>query len=342
MLEDLAEVSGSAWAAILTRRSDSWTGWRISPAAAAAVDSYLRSDAPQRSITTARLFAIDHAGFISDVGHFSEEELRTDAYFQWAKAHGYGHGAAAGFELNTGDLAVVQLMRRTGEPPFSDAELRSVDRLRPHLARATMLAARWRMERLRAATEAMALVGLAAVVLSAEGRVMAANSLAQVLGEHVTWLARDGLALKDPAASAKLKRQVSACASSGSMEAASSFPAWDAGGTVPIIVHVVPLAGERRELFEGGFALVLFTDPIVANPPNPDLVRQIFDLTAAEARVAVLLAQGCSVEEIARAHGVGLSTVRSQAKSILHKLGAHRQAEVIARLGGARAIKPQS
>ena len=76
-----------------------------------------------------------------------------------------------------------------------------------------------------------------------------------------------------------------------------------------------------------------------ANQPDVELIRELFDLTAAEARVAAKLAQGRSVEQIAGAHSVGLSTVRSQAKSILQKLGAHRQAEIAARLGGATGLR---
>lgn len=342
VLQNVANAAGCKWGALLTRRSDAWVGWRISPADTAAVDAYLRSDGPQRSITTERLFSIGHPGFVSDHEHFTKEERRTDGYFQWAKANGFEHGAATGFQLNTGDLAVVQVMRRTGERPLGAADIELLDRFRPHLARAAMLAARWKMERLRAATEALALVGLPAMVLSADCRVMAVNSLAQDLPEHVVWLARDGLALIDTTAHAKLKRQVSACAVSGSIDSASSFPAWDQERKAPMIVHVVPLRGDRRDLFEGGLALVLFTQASAPNQPNAQLIREIFDLTAAEARVAALLAQGRSVEQIANLHGVGQSTVRSQAKSILQKLGAHRQSEIAARLSGAHCIRPLS
>jgi DNA-binding CsgD family transcriptional regulator len=102
-----------------------------------------------------------------------------------------------------------------------------------------------------------------------------------------------------------------------------------------MVVHVVPLKGNRRELFDGGLALVLFTKVGDPNPLGSELIRQIFDLTAAEARVAAQLAQGRSLEQIAIAHRVGLSTVRTQTKSVLQKLGAHRQAEIAVRLGMA-------
>jgi len=202
-----------------------------------------------------------------------------------------------------------------------------------------MLAARWKMEKLRAAAEALALVGIPAAVLTADCRVMAANALAEELSEHLLWLANDRLALSDERASAKLRQQVLACVNFGSAESARSFPAWNSTGTQAVIVHVIPLKGQRRELFDGGLALAVFSPASTPAVPDPDLVRELFDLTAAEARVAAQLAAGRSVEQIASAHRVRPSTVRSQAKSILLKLGAHRQAEVAARLSGARSIR---
>jgi DNA-binding CsgD family transcriptional regulator len=341
VLAELAAAADCAWAALLTRRSDAWLGWRISPSAAGEVDTYLRSEAAQRSITTERLFACDRAGFATDQDLFLEDEYRADSFVQWANAHGFHHGAATGIRLNTGDTAVFQVMRRSGERAFSPCELEPLDALQPHLARAAMLAARWKLERLRAAAEALALVGMAAVVLTADCRVMAANALAGDLGEYVIWRTQDQLALVDDMVSAKLRRQVIACARLGSANCASSFPAWNGAHESAVVVHVIPLKGDRRELFDGGLALVLFTQvgsPVV---PNVELVRELFDLTAAEARVAVQLAAGRSIEEVACAHQVSRSTVQSQTKSILQKVGAHRQSELVARLGIAKPIPPR-
>ena len=51
-------------------------------------------------------------------------------------------------------------------------------------------------------------------------------------------------------------------------------------------------------------------------------------LTAAEAEIAVLLAEGCTVREIAATTGRGYSTVRTHLKHIFTKLGSSRQFEV--------------
>lgn len=342
VLQDVAATSNCAWAALLTRRSDAWLGWRVSPEDADTVDAYLRSDAPQRSVTTDRLFEISHPGFISDHENFSEEERRTDGFFEWALAHGFRHGAATGFQLNTGDVAVVQVMRRLDKPPLNKSDLHHLDRFRPHLARAALLAARWKMERLRAAAQALELVGIPAVVLTAECRAMAANALSQQFAKHLVWLADDKVALSDGIAQAKLRRHVTACATFASSKSAGSFPAWDCERKLPIVVHVVPLKGDRRDLFDGGLALALFTEASPSRQPNPELIRELFDLTPSEARVASLLAVGQTVDQIACLHGVGISTVRSQAKSILFKLGAHRQAEVVVRLCGAQLFRSPS
>lgn len=339
-LDDFANFAGCAWAALLVRRNDAWTGWSVSPSIATELSSYLKSDSARQSITTDRLFAVDRAGFASDEDLFSKDEYQADVFIRWANAHGFHHGAAAGVRLNNGDLAVVQVMRRVGEQRFSMADLSLLDQFRPHLARAAMLAARWKMERVHAATEALALVGLPAVVLTGDCRVVSANALAEKLTSHLLWLANDHLALADRAASTKLQEHVSKCATAGSIYSASSFPTWDVDSKAPVVVHVVPLNGNRRELFNGGLVLSLFTPVGSQAQPDCNLIRELFDLTAAEARVAAHLASGRSIDEIAGAHHVSVSTVRSQAKAILQKIGAHRQAELAARLGGAGALRP--
>ena len=57
-------------------------------------------------------------------------------------------------------------------------------------------------------------------------------------------------------------------------------------------------------------------------------------LTGMESRVAVLLAEGMSVRQIAAATGRKESTIRSHVKHIFVKHGLSRQAELVRRSGG--------
>lgn len=58
-------------------------------------------------------------------------------------------------------------------------------------------------------------------------------------------------------------------------------------------------------------------------------VGKCFDLSPAEAKIAVAIAEGHSPEYIAKKHAVELSTVRTQLKAVYSKTGASRQAELV-------------
>jgi DNA-binding NarL/FixJ family response regulator len=61
--------------------------------------------------------------------------------------------------------------------------------------------------------------------------------------------------------------------------------------------------------------------------PNPDrtlaLLQAAYRLTAAEAAVALSLADGLPPEAIAAARGVSVGTVRVQIRTLFSKLGVH-------------------
>jgi DNA-binding CsgD family transcriptional regulator len=338
VLDQISSLAGGCGAALLTRRSDAWTGWRLTLPGAEHCNSYLQSEAATHSATTPRLIAMKRAGFVADHELFSERDYLADPFMaNYATPAGLHHGAATAIEIPTGDLAVVQVMRRLGAPRFEATDLALLDRLRPHLARAALLAARWRLEKMRAATEALALIGLPAAVVNGNCSVLAANHLVENLTNHVVWLPANVIALKDNEASTMLKLSAGLAAVPIG-DASRSFPASATADSETLIVHVCPLRGQRRELFDGGAALVVFTPLSSPNPPDAKLIQGLFDLTAAEARVATGIASGMSLEDIARQSGVSRETVRSQLRSVMEKTGTRRQAELAAKLSGASRL----
>jgi DNA-binding CsgD family transcriptional regulator/PAS domain-containing protein len=62
---------------------------------------------------------------------------------------------------------------------------------------------------------------------------------------------------------------------------------------------------------------------------DPLLVAECFSLTPAEARVAVKLAEGLTVADVAAEHGTSVHTVRTQVQQVLQKLGLTRQADLV-------------
>ncbi|HMO49279.1 MAG TPA: LuxR C-terminal-related transcriptional regulator [Rubrivivax sp.] len=79
-------------------------------------------------------------------------------------------------------------------------------------------------------------------------------------------------------------------------------------------------------------AMVLLHDPGAKRRHDPFVVAAMYDLTPAEAKVAVAVAEGAEVSEIARSHGVAVATVRSQLHAVFAKMGISRQSEVVGAL----------
>jgi DNA-binding CsgD family transcriptional regulator len=341
VMHELSQTVESAGGVIVTRRADSWTGWRYSPAMALGAESYLTSKAAEESQATIRLLGSNRAGFVDALDVFTEEEWLADPMMtNWGTPAGLTRAAATAIPTPTGDLVVVQVNRRTTSPKFNPEDIACLDSFRPHLARAGLLAARWRLERLRAAAEALAMIGLPAIIIDASGAALAANSLVEKLHSYLLWLPRDRVALVDPSANDLFRsaiREVNRPAAT----VARSFPAKGSNDS-RVIVHLVPATGVARELFEGGFALLVFTN--LAEPMAPDaaVLRGLFDLTAAEARVAMGITEGFSPGEIAGRNGVAVETVRSQIKSILDKTGLHRQAQLAGLLAAQMSFPPKS
>ena len=94
-------------------------------------------------------------------------------------------------------------------------------------------------------------------------------------------------------------------------------------------LHVKPVSS-REETFRPRYvaALVLIIDPLDWAQVKPELVEAALGLTPTETEIAVLLAKGKTLRQIAALTGRGYSTVRSHLKHIFTKLGVSRQVEV--------------
>ena len=79
---------------------------------------------------------------------------------------------------------------------------------------------------------------------------------------------------------------------------------------------------------EAAAALVLIIDHGCESQLEPDDLRNIFDLTQAEARVALLVLKGHGLQFVADKLCVGLSTVRVHLQRVFEKTQTHRQAEL--------------
>lgn len=78
--------------------------------------------------------------------------------------------------------------------------------------------------------------------------------------------------------------------------------------------------------------LVVVHEPFGTSEPDPAVVASAFGLTRVEARIAIAITLGFSVEQIAERRSKAVSTIRCQVKSMLAKMGCARQSEVVSRV----------
>ena len=76
-------------------------------------------------------------------------------------------------------------------------------------------------------------------------------------------------------------------------------------------------------------ALVLVVDPAARPRVDPAVAAEALGLTGMESRVAVLLAEGMTVRDVAAAMGRAESTIRSHVKHMFAKHGLSRQADLV-------------
>ena len=182
-------------------------------------------------------------------------------------------------------------------------------------------------------TEMLDRTGLGIVQLDARGWIVAANDRARdVLRTGDGLHDSDGFLLaRAPRDNDHLQALLSrALPPFGAPGTGGSTIVRRPGALPPLVLHVSPVS--RREADFPAWrvaALVLVVDPAREAAIDPAVAAAALDLTGMESRVAVLLAQGMSVRQIATATGRKESTIRSHVKHIFVKHGFSRQAELV-------------
>ena len=97
----------------------------------------------------------------------------------------------------------------------------------------------------------------------------------------------------------------------------------------PLIARVIPVEGEAQGHLDGAALVLLLIDPEDCPVPSFGILKQVFELTKTEARIATQLVCGQTMQNVAEQTGVSVGTIRSQTKAIFAKTQTNRQAELV-------------
>lgn len=334
ILAELAQLGGalSGWLCISNGNVVRWSA--SSEEARSDLQPLMDSGWIPRSERFNRLLRAKQTGFIPDSILYTPEEMSNDpAYRDMLHPRGMGWASATAIVLPTGDDMVIALERAYDQGSASSAVLGSLNEVHSHLARASFVAARMQLERARAASQALALLGIPALVLADNGKVIAANELIEALSGFIRWRANDRVTLTDARADTLLRDAI-VTVDQDDTPAVRSFPVRHA--ETAMIAHLVPIRGSARDILFRCAAMFMLTPVTRPEAPSVDLIRSLFDLTPAEARVARSLAAGQTVKAIATESGTSTTTVRTHVNAVLAKTGSGRQSDVVALLTGLR------
>ncbi len=229
----------------------------------------------------------------------------------------------------------LSFFRGPREAPLDKEQLRLLETIAPHLQ--TALAIRRRFLTLESKVydleNALDQLGTALVLINAEGNPILANRAARHICDQ-----RDGLhlsaiclAAQNPTENDRLREIIARAVSAGRSKSMEHGGATLVSRTDkrPLQVLAAPFISQGFEAPKGAVAVVFISDPEQKPALRSEVLRELYGLTQAEARLAVWLLDGRSLAETAELIGVSHETVRSQIKSVLHKTGTARQGELI-------------
>jgi DNA-binding CsgD family transcriptional regulator/PAS domain-containing protein len=266
---------------------------------------------------------------------FTEEEIARDPLRQeFCRPYGMGSFAAQLVAPAPNLVVAFSVMRALECGQFERHELRTLELLGKHAARALMFSTRLdaigRLE--HTLVNALARFGCGGLIIDHETRVLFAN-------EPANRLIGDGLCI----AQGRLKpssrdhQDVFArfmtsvlCpgAATGHLEPiALPRPS----GRRPLLMQAIPLRSEPANwsMPDSAAALVIVIDPEQEGPQAPEQALRLLGLTRSEARLAGLIGTGHSRAEAADALGISESTARDTAKQVYAKLDISRQSELV-------------
>ena len=171
------------------------------------------------------------------------------------------------------------------------------------------------------------------VHLDQRGRIMAVNDRAlDILRRGDALCDRDGwLRARGPDDQLRLERLVAAAVPTSDIVAVSgSMPLRRLSVLPPLVVHVKPVPVPQPHYGARYVAaLVLIVEPGRRHPVDPDLLATALGLTSGESQVAAWLAEGRSVDQIARATGHTRGAIYWHLKQIYQKLHISRQTDLV-------------
>ncbi|MCD4658532.1 helix-turn-helix transcriptional regulator [Agrobacterium sp.] len=313
------------WGGALTWGKGEEEAWLFTPNLQELMQAFMEGGWNHRNDRLTRAVREGQFSFVHDFDVFTHDEWAgLPIVRDFLMPRGLGYGAATQVAPPDHPEMTVLFERKLDSGVIGPETMAALGRLRPHIARSLTLATRLQRQRADAMTLGLNAIGAPAAVLQASGRVLSANGLFQTLQKCISTRARDRISISDERVNRLLYKALAG-------RGVSSFP-MPTSEERACILHVIPLRKDALDLSPNGSAIVLISQPVGAVADATLLLKGLYDLTRAEARVALEIMKGLSLPSVAKQLQISHETVRSNAKSIYAKTGSTGQTDLVRRL----------
>ena len=331
LLVDISHVCGAQLGTVFTSCTSRVTSI-VTPGSEQVLQAYAEGNWDSINSRVDRGRKLNHAGFFTDHDVFTEEELRSEPFYtDFVYPHGLGRFAGTLITTPNDDVLAMSFDRARSQGPFPQEAVAWLDSLRPHLARSLSLTARLKERVAAAITDTLGAFGLPACLVDARGRMRAANALMSPLVPSYIADRRDRVRLShlssDQLLGAALEQRPTG-------RTVSSVPVPPVEDLPASVIHVVPVAGRGRDLFPTGLNILAVSFAGSSAVPDARVLRGLFDLTPAEAKVAGCIAHGAPPGGVAQETGMASNTVKAHLKAVYSKTGVSHYGELVRLLCG--------
>ncbi len=275
-----------------------------------------------------------HLAPIKDL--YTAEELKTSPTFNEALLRGkYQNGLNVLLDGPGGSRMTWSLADPVASDGWGSSQLAMVTRLMPHIRQ--FIRVRQALMRTEARdTTVTALLDnprIGVIHLDRRGRILEVNDRARLIlrrGDRLTDNA-GVLCAHDPDDQFRLERLLGAALpTSGAVAVGGSILLGRVSGWPRFVVHVKPVGVSQPDYGARQVAaLVLIVEPGRHHRIDPGPVAAVLGLTPPESRVAVWLAEGKSVRDMATVTGLSEHTLYWHLKQIYQKLPISRQVDLV-------------
>lgn len=264
-------------------------------------------------------------------------EAMSPDFYQWLKKHDRYYIAAATLFSEDRLHAAISVQRSQDKGRWSNRRMEMLTELVPHIQRALKI---HRQLALLETEEKALQLGLdkmvmGLVLLDRGGEIVYTNPMADDIIRTHPALRRQGERLfanhhDDSRKLVKLVNEAILASTNDHEPQAIGLRNPSGYDVLPVLITRVNKGDRLADADTNRIrAAIYFSDPSHSHPMSPDTLTETYGLTVAEAWVAIGIANGVSLEDLAEQGGTSINTARSQLRSIFRKTNTRRQAELV-------------